>query len=738
MKHTGAHICVIGAEVNGIEQRQILSGIIAQAQRQQIRVTVLSNLYNSLDPEQADNADNRIYDLLRILQFDAVILLTESFVNPALRSRICSILQEMHDLPAVTIGTGLAEFDFAAIPNINTSDETDLEEITDHLIERCGFTQIALLTGPLMMQVSYTRICGYRRSLEKHGIPYDPALVSEGDFWLPSGAALAKRYLSGELPMPQALICANDYMAFGLLDAFAEVGADLTASMAVVGYEFVQERHLHTPLLTTYQRNRRALGEAAVEMIMRKLSGLPEQPFTPPHGTLICGQTCPVGTEEPDLRAELETARLDRMYADWSLKSEMDAGLTACRNLDEFCRILGQHLFMVRSAQDIWLCLYEDAFLQEEPHTRLLTCRNINPWTQTVLHHVPEQALTSKIWLHWDTAVSYLHPVFFKEQLLGYAALQYTVPDTYDNTYRHWLKSVSNALEMLHLKSDVRYLLQCRMLSPSYDSMTGMFSAAGLRDAYQLMRNAQQPARVTAAAFRFDYGETARGLADAERDTVSSLMSAARMLKRFCGGNSIIGRLSEYDFLLLFPDCVPAADLLADAIWTAISTDSEYQQTARSVQCFYYAAEFDPAQTSLAELRTAVSVQLNRQQQEHYSAAQMPHFAALMQIRQEIYAAPQQAESLQETAAVLHLNANHMNRIYKQYFGISFHQDCIRARLRQAKALLITGGKTSAETAELCGYADSKYFIRQFSADTQVSPKQYQRMMQMYIPQRAD
>ena len=53
-------ICVIGAEVNNIEQRQILSGIIEEAQKKSAVILVLSNLYNHLEPARHDCADNRI------------------------------------------------------------------------------------------------------------------------------------------------------------------------------------------------------------------------------------------------------------------------------------------------------------------------------------------------------------------------------------------------------------------------------------------------------------------------------------------------------------------------------------------------------------------------------------------------------------------------------------------------------------------------------------------------------
>ena len=39
-----------------------------------------------------------------------------------------------------------------------------------------------------------------------------------GDYWMTSGEKLADEYITGARPLPQAIACANDYMAYGLCD----------------------------------------------------------------------------------------------------------------------------------------------------------------------------------------------------------------------------------------------------------------------------------------------------------------------------------------------------------------------------------------------------------------------------------------------------------------------------------------------------------------------------------------
>ena len=736
MKHDPYIIGVIGAEVSNIEQRQILSGIIARAQQQNAQIVVLSNLHNPYNPETDAGTELRIYEMIRSQSFDALIILSESLIYPALKEKICAELMRRPDLPVLIVGSPLADFSTLQYPNINTSDENDLEAITDYLIEACGFRSISLLTGPLSMDVSGTRISGYRKSLEKHGIPYDDAFVVEGDFWFNSGKALAEQYLRGEREEPEALICANDYMAYGLLDAFFDADEDITKHFAVIGYEYIHERNLHTPLLTTYQRNRRSLGESAVDILIRKLRREPEQPFFPPHGRIVAGQTCPSAAPDAQLKEEMSSARKQKMLTDWNLRSEMESRLTECRNTEEFADILGDFLFMVRDAADAALCLFEDWFNPSGSSETAIIYRRVNPWADHSVSSVPHTDLPGIICRYKKAAVGYLNPLYFKERLLGYCMVLYEKPDTYDEIYLHWLKSVSNGLEFLRLKGDVRYLLQCSALSPSYDSTTGVFSAAGLQDTFHLMLNAQKPQYVTAVALRFRFEINALNTSVNAKETVSSLIAAVQVMKRFQGGGGIIGRISEFDFLLLFPADSDHAALLAEGVYTEIIYDAEYLRCAGNVRCLFHGETVPARDCENIMFMQRLSQQLEYQEKLQSAALSMPHYHALNKLHSIIYLRPQNDYSYKDAAESMHLNPNYFNRIYQQVFGVSYHQDHILARMRLARHLLLSTDDTAARIAEYCGYTDSKYFLRQFSAETGCTPKQYRNLLRGYLTAR--
>ena len=731
MKHENFLIGVVGAEVHNIEERRILSGIIARSQAYHAKVTVLSNRSNPDRTDKENETENRIFELIDSDSLDALILLSESFVNPFLREKVRRQINRRPDLPVLLIGTPLPEFSPAQFPYLNTSDEHDLEEITDHLTDCCGFRRISILTGPLSLEVSGARIRGYRNALEKHGIPYDESLVIEGDFWYHSGETLAKEYLSGERAEPEALICANDYMAFGLLDAFYAANEDIRKHFAVIGYEFIPERILHTPLLTTYQRNRQALGAGAVDILMRQLRHEPVQPMIPAKGTIIAGMTCHSGEYELQQREELYFARLQNQYADWNLRCEMESELTECRSIEDFAKIMGKYLFMIRDAVDVVLCLFEDWFAPSGSTEKMLLCRNTNPWADPTvfsaeLNHLPETLHRYK-----QAAVGYLHPIYFRDRLFGYCMVWYEKTDTYDETYLRWLKAVSNGLEFLRLKGDVRYLLECSTVSSSYDSITGVFSASGLRDAFHLMRNAQHPERVTAVMLRFRFGQDALNTTLNTKDTVSGLLAAVGAMKRFHGKGGIIGRISDRVFVMLFPDSEIPAELLADAVYAEILYGADFVQYLDRMQCEYSGASYLCSQTGFHEILEHLHQSAETASEPDIHGTQSPHDPVLRQLQISMMQNPQNEYNLTDTANKVHLNQNHFNRIFKQFFGVPFHRMHIHFRLLLAKHLLISTSQTAIQIADACGYHDSKYFIRQFSEETGYPPKQYRSLLRL-------
>ena len=164
-----------------------------------------------------------------------------------------------------------------AYPAVVPSEIAGGQRSTRHLIES-GHRRIATITGEIWMEAAQDRLKGYRRALATADIPFDPALVVEGD-WSASSGYDATRQLLALAEPPTAIFCQNDRTAIGCYEALKEAGYDIPTDMAVVGYDDEEiSRHLH-PRLTSSILPHRAMGQWVVEQLAEVMPGQGRYPL---------------------------------------------------------------------------------------------------------------------------------------------------------------------------------------------------------------------------------------------------------------------------------------------------------------------------------------------------------------------------------------------------------------------------------------------------------------------------
>ncbi len=720
------YIGIVAAEVNSIEQRQIMKGVISRAQELGRRIAVFSNVFNPYDYDEDLALENRIYELVRSPEIVGVILIAESFTNQHVQDIVRGYLLERSDIPIVVIGIHLPNLSFPNVHFINASDVDDMQEITEHLLTVHGVTKIDMLTGHPGNEAAENRVEGFRRALKAHGLPFDQSHVIYGDFWMTSGDALAKRYISGELPRPEAVVCANDYMAYGLLDTLMMNGVRVPDEIMVTGYEYIRERVFHTPVLSTYQRNRHALGVAAVSLADSLINGRVPEIFMPPPGEWIPGESCPCGINREQLGKELQSLRIKQQFDKWNVCSTMEQHLTRCSNLDEFIRVLGENHYLVRWVQDMHLCLCENWYdtHAEEPG-ELITIRSVMPWNswrQPVT--CSRFALSSMFEYAPETAAHYYLPLFFEKHLFGYFVLEYHAPDAYDDIFKSWIKSISNGLEFLCMKNDIRYLLQCQSLSEQHDSLTGLYNERGLERALsaKLVSDAEP---VYAMILRI--GAVVHDVSpEKQAEQTELIQKIAEILRGMTGPSGICSRIAPQTFICTGFPCLSDTEcaLLAEKLRAMLLNQTALLKTAgmESVIICYglFSPDTSPAQC-VTELRQAAAARYAELAEQR----KLPHADTLLSVRNQLY------ETLTLSADAVcrkySFSAGYFRQIYKECFGISFHQDTINARILRAVYLLSSTVLSIAGVAEQCGYEDYNYFLRQFQKVTGMTPGQYRR-----------
>lgn len=103
----------------------------------------------------------------------------------------------------------------------------------------------------------------------------------------------------------------------------------------------------------------------------------------------------------------------------------------------------------------------------------------------------------------------------------------------------------------------------------------------------------------------------------------------------------------------------------------------------------------------------------------------IPHYNAILSIRQEIYANPQREYRIPSLARCAWLSSIYFQELYKKAFGISCGADIINSRIENARRLLSETAYTIEQIAERCGYNNSIHFSRQFKQVMGVAPSKW-------------
>lgn len=96
--------------------------------------------------------------------------------------------------------------------------------------------------------------------------------MESGDFSREFGLQAAKRLLSADGDI-DAIVCANDLLALGALDAATELAIDVPSRLAITGFDDINIATVSRPTLTTVRQPVAEIVETAIDILLRAIDG---------------------------------------------------------------------------------------------------------------------------------------------------------------------------------------------------------------------------------------------------------------------------------------------------------------------------------------------------------------------------------------------------------------------------------------------------------------------------------
>ncbi|MGH3374526.1 MAG: LacI family DNA-binding transcriptional regulator [Actinoallomurus sp.] len=139
---------------------------------------------------------------------------------------------------------------------------------TGHLIAR-GARRIAFVSGPVSIRQCSDRRQGALRAMEEAGLPPgDLADVLVPEMNAHGGRLAAERLLDGGLP--DAIFCANDLLALGVLRVLLQAGVRVPEDVAIIGYDDIEFTSAAAVPLSSIRQPTYQLGKIATELLLEE------------------------------------------------------------------------------------------------------------------------------------------------------------------------------------------------------------------------------------------------------------------------------------------------------------------------------------------------------------------------------------------------------------------------------------------------------------------------------------
>ena len=448
---------------------------------------VFQSFGNFNTDEGYNSGEYNITRLPDLRTFDGIILDLSNVSDASLKESFLARVRES-GVPAISLLEDLPGLYYSGLDNL-----TDFSILVEHLITEHGCRKLNYVGGSPRNQENQKRLLAYRKTLEKHGILFEPERVIERSFEIKTGIRAFTEFQQKDL-LPEAFVCANDNIAVGVCLAAREAGFSIPEDFLVTGFDNEDKASYCNPRITTADFSKTEIMYHAMELLVDIWNGQTDRRCTYTQAVHIFQESCRCMSECPPDRGQYiikrilsETRQSDMQ--NWMIDlNRFLLDCTSYTNLTSHMQMwLHEHQF-----GNLYLLMNPDIFhlekvdiLPEIPddiyrcvgYPDKMTVVHPVSYTEAVMQlSITDGHLLPDITRTGDQNIFVFAPLHFREREVGYVVLQ-NCDYLLDHQFLFkMLNSFRTALESLYNK-----LVLCKknkQLSQLYihDSLTGLYN----------------------------------------------------------------------------------------------------------------------------------------------------------------------------------------------------------------------------------------------------------------------
>lgn len=570
MKKNSLHFAVIVSGIDEEYQSSIIQGIHSFAETHCIDLSHFIAYGGILGNQKHDVGEFNIFRLANLRMFDGVILLMNTISSKDTVDEILARVREAR-IPAVSI-----DREFEDIYSIVINNRIAMEEVVRHFVQHHKLQRINYVSGPEGNPESDARLEAYRSVLEENGIPVEEERIYRGTFRGKDGRDAVEAFLRSELPMPEAIICANDAMAISALITLDHRGIHVPDDVLVSGFDNTYNARNYSPELTSVERPLFQSGSLACSLLFHHLEGQPKERMHTLEMTPRYTESCGCDNRYGDNIAEFKKHNyqiLESNNVDISLINRMSCSLVECDSFEDYIEAL-KHFILETDCMEFYLCLcsnWQNQLSSDEGYRGPLDAKNFTVEGYTDEMVVPLCYFEGKFHYHERfrselmlptmekatdfTRSLYYVPLHFRERCLGYFVIGNSDFPLRSLLFHSWSMNISNSLEnirkILCLDTVVRELDKLY----ATDALTGIFNRNGFkRKTEQIFQNCIDQRRSIMVMFIDMDGLKGINDTHGHKSGDIAIRCTATILQECCTGDEICCRFGGDEFIIFGAD----------------------------------------------------------------------------------------------------------------------------------------------------------------------------------------
>lgn len=476
-------IGIILFDITSYYQQQLVHTLSKTASKHGYNLLTFSafTIYGS-DTKNAAGEYN-ILHLIPYEQLDALIVCHDTFNSNEAVEELWKLVTERCQAPIISIRKKVN-----GCYNILVEDTDAIPAFVRHFHDVHHFDRIAFMSGPYNHPDAIFRLEKYKEAMAELGLDCPEEYIFEGNFWKDCALDASKHFMS-QKKRPQAIVCANDYMALSLCKELTLQGYSVPQDIAISGFDDVRDARANVPPLTTCYVSVSDMAKKAMETIDTLLNGkeAPACTFVPTKIIIRNSCGCESSTMkdlslsrmyEVELMEQLINQNAHNTFVSISLEN-----MTSAEDIGDYLRLED----VPGIARDFYLCLGihgNGAYPQvkkkapgfaKRSHS-IYSLRDLNPIATSSFETkklLPPEAIRE------EPMAVFFFPIHYLEYNFGYVAATSNGEEAQDTLFHSWLSLIGNTLENSRIRAKNQALLEKLNMLYHEDFLTKLYNRRG-------------------------------------------------------------------------------------------------------------------------------------------------------------------------------------------------------------------------------------------------------------------